>query len=71
MTSMCTLKTGTILGINVDSIKSQVHLEQLIDEPTHIIGDSFSCIDLIYTSQPNLVTESGVHSCSSYQKSIL
>ena len=27
-----------------------------------IIGDSSSCIDLIFTSQPNLVMESGVFS---------
>ena len=33
----------------------------MINEPTHI-SESFSpCIDLIFTSQPNLITESGVH----------
>ena len=34
---------------------------QLIKEPTHIIGNSSSCIDLLFCSQPNLVMESGVH----------
>ena len=29
-------------------------------ESTHIIGDSVSCINLIFTSQPNLVMKSGV-----------
>ena len=29
---------------------------------THIIRDSSSCIDLKFTSQPNLVIESGMHS---------
>ena len=29
--------------------------------PTHLVADFSSCIDLIFTSQPNLVTESGVH----------
>ena len=32
----------------------------MINEPTHIL-ESSSCIDLIFTSQPNLTTESGVH----------
>ena len=37
-------------------------LQQIINEPTHIIGESSFCIDLIFASQPNLVMESGVHS---------
>ena len=41
---------------------SQFGLKQLIQESTHILTDSSSCIDLIFTSQPNLVMESGVHS---------
>ena len=28
----------------------------------HIIGDSSSCIDLTFTTQPDLVMESGIHS---------
>ena len=34
----------------------------MISEPTHFIGDSKSCIDLVFTDQPNLFIESGVHS---------
>ena len=34
----------------------------MINEPTHIIGDSSSCMNLIFPSQPNLVMESGVYS---------
>ena len=34
---------------------------QLISEPTHLMGDSKSCIDLIFTDLPNLIVESGVH----------
>ena len=30
-------------------------------EPTHISNNSSTCIDLIFTSQPNLIIESGVH----------
>ena len=37
-------------------------LNQLIQEPTHILNSSSSCIDLIFTLQPNLVMESGFHS---------
>ena len=36
-------------------------MHQVIEEPTHIL-DTSSCIDLIFTSQPNLIIESGVHS---------
>ena len=35
-------------------------LHQLINEPTHLPDSSSSCIDLIFTSQPNLVMESDV-----------
>ena len=34
----------------------------MINKLTHIIGDSSCSIDLIFTSQPNLVMESGMHS---------
>ena len=40
---------------------SELGLHQLISEPTHFMGDSKSCIDLILTDQPNLVIESGVY----------
>ena len=46
----------------IDGITSQFGLEQLIYEPTRIIGERPSCIDLIFASQPNLVVESGVQS---------
>ena len=49
-------------GSKIDAINSQFGLQQLINEPTHLVPDSFSCIDLISTSQTNLVMESGVHS---------
>ena len=43
-------------------LTSTFRLQQIINELTHITGDSSCCIDLIFTSQPNLVMESGVHS---------
>ena len=33
----------------------------MINEPTHLLQSSSSCIDLIFTSQPNIVVESGAH----------
>ena len=49
-------------GSMIDAVTSNYGLHQLIQEPTHILNSSSSCIDLIFTSQPNLVMESGVHS---------
>ena len=46
----------------IDRVTFQFGLEQLIHEPTHIIGERSSCIDLIFASQPYLVVESGVQS---------
>ena len=37
-------------------------LQQIMNKLLHIIGNSSSCIYLIFTSQPNLIMESGVHS---------
>ena len=52
----------TYEGSKIDPITSQFRLQQLISEPTHLFADSCSCIDLIFTSSPNLVMKSGVHS---------
>ena len=52
----------TFEGSKIEGVTSQFGLQELIKEPTHIIGDSSSCIDLIFTTQPNLIVESGVHS---------
>ena len=45
----------------LENITSQFGLQQIINEPTHILGNSSLCIDLIFTSQPNLVVPSSVH----------
>ena len=36
-------------------------MQQIIKEPTHVSTVSSSCIDLIFTSQHSLITDSGVH----------
>ena len=51
----------TSQGIVLENITSQFGLQQIIKEPTHILDNSSSCIDLIFTSQPNLIIESGVY----------
>ena len=56
------LDTATYEGNIIETITSHFGLHQLIHDPTHILGKSSSCIDLIFTSQPNMVVNSGVHS---------
>ena len=36
-------------------------LNQVIKEPTHLLDNSKSCIDLIFTSQHNTIMDSGFH----------
>ena len=47
--------------MTIENLTSQFGLSQIINEATHILEASSSCIDLIFTTQPNLVVESGVH----------
>ena len=49
-------------GDTVENLTSQFRSHQVIKEPTHILDTSSSCIDIIFTPQPNLIIESGVHS---------
>ena len=48
----------------VNSLTTSYGLSQIISDPTHILLNSSSCIDLIFTNQPNLLTESGVYPSS-------
>ena len=47
-------------GTHINSLISMYGFDQLISDPTHILPASSSCIDLIFTDQPNLVVDSGV-----------
>ena len=42
-------------GNKIENVASELALHQIINEPTHILPNSSSCIDLIFTSQPNMV----------------
>ena len=48
-------------GTQVYSLTTSYGLSQIISDPTHILPNSSSCIDLIFTNQPNLLTERGVY----------
>lgn len=52
---------NTYEGSKMDATISQFGLQQLITEPTHILGNSPSCIDLIFTSNQSLAMDSGVY----------
>ena len=54
--------TGNTTTSEGSKITSQFGLQQIINEPTHIQGPSVSCIDLIFSSQRNLVMSSGSYS---------
>ena len=52
----------TFEGIELGNLTSSYGLSQIISDPTHILPNSSTCIDLIFTNQPNMVTKSGVYS---------
>ena len=49
-------------GSHIDSLTTTYGFHQLISDPTHLLPNSSSCIDLKFTDQPNLAVEW----CSSY-----
>lgn len=49
-------------GSKIDILTSCFGSHQMINEVSHILNSSSSCIDLIFASKLNLVTESSVHS---------
>ena len=51
--------TNTPEGMQLDALSSSYGLQQLVNEPTHILASSSSCIDLIFTDQPSVVVSSG------------
>ena len=57
----CSIDITSFEGSEPEFLTSRCELLQIIKEPTHILDNSRSCIDLIFTSQPNMVIDSGVH----------
>ena len=54
--------TTTIEGSKIEAMIFQFGLYQVINEPTHIQGKSMSCVNLIFSFQPNFAMSSGIHS---------
>ena len=51
----------TTEGAKIEFVASQYGFDQIINEPTHALENSLSCVDLIFTSQPNFIVDSGLH----------
>ena len=51
----------TFEGIEIGNLTSSYGLVQIISDATHVLPTSSSCIDLIFTNQPNMITKSGVY----------
>ena len=51
----------TIEGTGLESLTSVYGFHQLIAQPIHLLPQTSPCIDLIFTEQPNLIVDSGVH----------
>ena len=49
-------------GTQLESLTLLYGMKQLIAEPTHVLENSSSCIELIFTNQPNLIMEFIPHS---------
>ena len=50
----CSIDITSFEGSELDFLTSQFGLLQIIKEPTHVLDNSRSYIDLIFTSQPNM-----------------
>ena len=50
----------TINGMRFEPVTFYHGLYQVINEPTHILPSSASCIDLTFTNKPNMVINRGV-----------
>ena len=50
----------TAEGAQLDYLTSLYGMKQVITEPTHLLENSSSCIDLIFSNQPNLIMDSEV-----------
>ena len=51
--------TITAEGAQLDHLTLLYGMKQVITDPTHILDNPSSCIDLIFFNQPNLIMDSG------------
>ena len=52
--------TTNVQGIEINDLTGRHGLHQIIDEPTHLLPYSKSCIDLFFSSATGFIVESGV-----------
>ena len=52
---------NTIEGTKIDSVTISYGSQQLITQPTHLLANYSSCIDLIFTDEPSLIVDCGIH----------
>ena len=57
----CTRDKTTIEGTQLESLTSVHVFRQLVSQPTHLLPQTSSSIDLIFTDQPNLIVDSDVY----------
>ena len=48
-------------GTKIDSVTTSYVLQQLITQPTHLLANSSTCSDLIFTDHPSLIVDCGIH----------
>ena len=48
------------VGRKINSLTSACGYTQIINQPTYITKKSCSCIDLVFTTSPNLISNTGV-----------
>lgn len=48
-------------GSKIDSLKISYDLQQIISDSTHILPTSCTFIGLMFTDQPKLIVDRGVH----------
>ena len=57
----CSQDSTNFEDITIENVTPQFGLSEIIKEATHILESFSSYNDLIFTTQPNLLVESGVH----------
>ena len=57
----CSENITTLHGTQIDSLTTTHGFKQIVSDPTHILPQSSSCIDLIFTDRPNYVIDCGTH----------
>ena len=56
----CKIDITSFDFFQIQLLTSKIGLSQIITESTHVLENSRSCIDWLFKSQPNMVSDSGV-----------